>query len=171
MSGRETADREPPAVVAVAAVASNGVIGAGNDIPWRIPEDWRRFRLLTLGHVLVMGRKTYDSIGRPLPGRTTVVVTRDRSWQAESVHVAASVEEALATAEGLRAGTIFVAGGGEVYRACWDRLDRLEITEVHRETAGDVTFPDVTPGEWRESFRDDRDGFSWVSYDRPTQPG
>ncbi|HYP45197.1 MAG TPA: dihydrofolate reductase [Propionibacteriaceae bacterium] len=153
-------------VVGIAAVARNGVIGAGQDIPWRIPEDWRRFRSLTMGHVLVMGRKTYDSIGRPLPGRTTIVVTRDPCWRAAGVGVAATVEQALASAADLQSGSIYVAGGGEIYRACWHRLGRLEITEVHTEADGDVTFPKIDPHAWQQTFREAHDGVSWVSYAR-----
>ena len=156
----------PGEIVGIAAVARNGVIGAGSDIPWRIPEDWRRFRSLTMGHALVMGRKTYDSIGRPLPGRTTIVVTRDPSWRVDHVRVATTVEQALALAAESPSSCVFVAGGGEIYRACWDRLDRLEITEVHLEPTGDVTFPAIDPDAWQETSREDQDGFSWVRYAR-----
>ena len=115
-------------IIAIAAVARNGVIGAENDIPWRIPEDWRRFQRLTTGHVLIMGRKTWASIGRALPGRTTFVVTRDRMWRGDGVRAVPVLEEAFEQAQRLRPSTIFVAGGGEVYRAAWDRLTGLEIT-------------------------------------------
>lgn len=153
-----------PEIVAIAAVARNGVIGAGGDIPWRVPQDWARFKRLTLGHVVVMGRRTYDSIGRPLPGRTTIVITRDRSWRGHGVRVAASVEEALGLARELEPEVIYVAGGGEVYRAAWDRLNRLEITEVDAEPAGDVTFPVIEPARWREIAREPHPGYAFVSY-------
>lgn len=153
-------------VVAIAAVGRNGVIGAESDIPWRIPEDWRRFRDLTLGQVLIMGRKTFDSIGRPLPGRTTIVVTRDKRWRGDGVQVAPTVADAFAQAERLQPQTIFVAGGGEIYRAAWDRLDRLELTEVDRAPEGDVSFPAVDPQDWHEASREQRDGFAYVSYAR-----
>jgi dihydrofolate reductase len=155
-----------PEIIGIAAVASNGVIGAGNDIPWRIPADWRRFKALTMGHVLIMGRKTYDSIGRSLPGRTTFVITRDRMWQAEGVVPVPSVQEALDEALRLNSQIIFVAGGGEIYRAAWDRLTGLEITEVHQSPDGDVRFPEIDPNEWIETARDAGDGFSFVSYRR-----
>ena len=142
------------------------MIGSGNDIPWRIPADWARFQALTLGQVLVMGRKTYDSIGRPLPGRSTIVVSRDPDWHAPGVATAGSVDEALHQAVALRPGLIFVAGGGEIYRAAWDRLDRLEITEVDLEPAGEVTFPAIDPDPWREVAREPHPGFSFVSYQR-----
>ena len=157
---------EGPQVVAIAAVADNGVIGSGNDIPWRIPADWQRFKRLTMGQVLVMGRKTYDSIGRALPGRTTIVVTRDRRWRGDGVRVAPDVTEAYQQAVALTAETIFVAGGGEIYRALWNRLTGLEITEVHRSPVGDVTFPPIEGDDWQEGSREDHDGYSFVTYRR-----
>ena len=153
-------------VVAIAAVARNGVIGAENDIPWRIPEDWRRFQRLTTGHVLIMGRKTWASIGRALPGRTTFVVTRDRMWRGDGVRAVPVLDEAFAQAQLLRPTTIFVAGGGEVYRAAWDRLTGLEITEVDQSPVGDVSFPDIGSADWVETSREPHPGFSFVSYRR-----
>jgi dihydrofolate reductase len=156
-------------IIGIAAVATNGVIGARNDIPWRIPADWQRFKALTMGQVLIMGRKTYDSIGRPLPGRRTFVITRDRRWRGEGVRAVASVEEALDQAVGLDSQTIFVAGGGEIYRAVWDRLTGLEITEVDQNPRGEVTFPEIDPSEWTEIGREAHDGYSFVSYRRRLQ--
>jgi dihydrofolate reductase len=153
-------------IVGIAAVARNGVIGAGQDIPWRIPQDWRRFRDLTTGQVLIMGRKTYDSIGRPLPGRTTFVITRDTMWRGDGVRAVPSVDRALVLAGDLGPATIFVAGGGEIYRAAWQHLEALEITEVDLEPVGNVTFPPIEPHEWRETVREAYDGFSFVSYRR-----
>jgi dihydrofolate reductase len=158
-----------PEIIAIAAVAANGVIGAGNDIPWRISADWQRFKALTIGNVLIMGRKTYDSIGRPLPGRTTFVITRDRMWHGEGVSAVPSVDEALDQAVGLDSQTIFVAGGGEIYRAAWDRLTGLEITEVDQRPDGDVRFPEIDRDEWIETGREIGDGFSFVSYRRRSQ--
>jgi dihydrofolate reductase len=155
-----------PEIIAIAAVAANGVIGAGNDIPWRIPADWQRFKALTMGNVLIMGRKTYDSIGRPLPGRTTFVITRDRMWRREGVCPVPSVDEALNQALLLDPQRIFVAGGGEIYRAAWDRLTGLEITEVDQHPDGEVTFPEIDPEEWIETSREPHDGYSFVSYRR-----
>jgi dihydrofolate reductase len=154
-----------PEVVAIAAVARNGVIGSGNDIPWRIPEDWARFKALTMGHVMIMGRRTYDSIGRPLPGRTVIVVSRDPHWHADGVSVVSDLDEAFARATASSPEKIFVAGGGQIYAAAWDRLDVLEITEVDAAPDGDVVFPDIGP-EWRETSRDRRDGFAFVSFRR-----
>jgi dihydrofolate reductase len=153
-----------PQIIGIAAVAANGVIGAGNGIPWRIPADWQRFKALTMGSVLIMGRKTYDSIGRPLPGRTTFVITRDRMWRGDGVRAVASVDEAIDQAMLLHPKIIFVAGGGEIYRVAWDRLTGLEITEVDQHPYGDVIFPAIDPEEWIETAREPHDGYSFVSY-------
>jgi dihydrofolate reductase len=155
-----------PQIIGIAAVAANGVIGAGNDIPWRIPADWRRFKALTMGHVLIMGRKTYDSIGRALPGRTTLVITRDRMWRGDGVRAVPSVAEALDQALLLDPKIIFVVGGGEIYRAAWELLTGLEITEVDQYPNGDVRFPDIDPEQWIETAREPHDGYSFVSYRR-----
>jgi len=153
-------------IVGIAAVARNGVIGDGQDIPWRIPQDWRRFRDLTTGQVLIMGRKTYDSIGRPLPGRTTFVITRDTMWRGDGVRAVPSLDRALVLAADLGPATIFVAGGGEIYRAAWHHLEALEITEVDLEPPGNITFPPIQSQEWEERTREAYDGFSFVSYRR-----
>jgi dihydrofolate reductase len=148
-------------VILVAAVGSNGVIGRDNDLPWRIREDLQRFKALTLGHTLVMGRKTYDSIGRPLPGRRTVVVTRQLDWAVDGVEVAHDLDLALKLADG---NDIYVAGGGEIYRQALPYADRLELTEVAQSPAGDVTFPTFDRTTWRETARTDHPGFSFVTY-------
>jgi dihydrofolate reductase len=153
-------------IVGIAAVARNGVIGADGDIPWRIPEDWQRFKRLTMGQVLIMGRKTWASIGRPLPGRTTYVVTRDKMWRGEDVFAVPSLDEAFAAAAAREPETVFVAGGGEIYRAAWDRLTGLEITEVDADPEGDVTFPEISSDEWREISREPHFGFAYVGYRR-----
>ena len=165
MSEQPSTGGQRPEVIGIAAVARNGVIGSGNDIPWRIPADWARFKALTTGHVLIMGRKTYDSIGRPLPGRTTIVVTRDPAWRADGVIVVADPEAAFDQAFALAPTKVFVAGGGQVYAATWDRLDSLEITEVDAEPAGDVRFPAIG-ADWRETARDERDGFAFITFRR-----
>ncbi|TQJ17828.1 dihydrofolate reductase [Kribbella jejuensis] len=148
-------------VILIAAVGQNGVIGRDNDLPWRIREDLQHFKQLTLGHTLVMGRKTYDSIGRPLPGRRTVVVTRQPDWSADGVEVVHTLEEALKYD-----GTLYVAGGGEIYRQALPYADTLELTEVHQSPAGDVTFPALPAHHWTETARDPHDGFDFVSYRR-----
>jgi dihydrofolate reductase len=148
-------------IILIAAVGANGVIGVDNDLPWRIREDLQHFKQLTLGHTLVMGRKTYDSIGRPLPGRRTVVVTRRPDWSADGVEVVHTVEEALK-----QDGDIYVAGGGEIYRQALPYADRLELTEVAQSPTGDVTFPSFDRSEWSETSRTPHDGFTFVTYDR-----
>jgi len=155
-----------PEIIGIAAVAVNGVIGSDNDIPWRIPADWQRFKALTMGNVLIMGRKTYDSIGRPLPGRTTFVITRDRMWRGDGVRAVPDLDDAFDQAMLLNPEAIFVAGGGEIYRAAWDRLTGLEITEVDQQPDGDVRFPEIGPDEWIEIDREPGDGYSFVSYRR-----
>lgn len=154
-------------VTIVAAVARNGVIGVDGGLPWRLPEDMRRFKELTLGHVLVMGRRTYESIGRPLPGRTTVVVTRSPDWEAgaEGVLRAGDVEEALTLAAELD-DEVFVVGGAQVYAAALPLADRLELTEVEAEPAGDTFFPAVEWSRWREVRRAPGDGVAYVTYER-----
>ncbi|MFZ0013532.1 MAG: dihydrofolate reductase [Acidimicrobiia bacterium] len=151
--------------VIVAAVAGNGVIGVDGDLPWRIPDDMARFKELTMGEALVMGRETFESIGRPLPGRTTVVLTRRPDWSHPGVEVAHSLQEALDMASSLGLD-VFVSGGAEVYRAALDVADRLELTEVDTEPQGDTFFPDVDWSKWREVSRDPHPGFTFVTYDR-----
>lgn len=148
-------------IVLIAAVGRNGVIGRDNDLPWRIREDLQHFKQLTLGHTLVMGRKTYDSIGRPLPGRRTVVVTRNTDWSADGVEIAHSVEQALKYD-----GTLYVAGGGEIYRQALPYATTLELTEVAQSPEGNVTFPEIVSADWTETAREPHDGFSFVSFRR-----
>ena len=145
----------------VAAVADNGVIGDQGDIPWRIPEDFAHFKRITLGHTLIMGRATYESIGRPLPGRTTVVLTRDRAWSADGVLVAHDLDQALALAEDLP-GDVVIAGGSHVYEEAMSRADEQVLTEVHRTPDGDTFYPDYDPADWAETTRETHDGYDWV---------
>ena len=140
-------------VVLVAAVAANGVIGDRGTIPWRIPGEQKHFKAVTLGHTLVMGRATYDSIGRPLPGRATVVLTRDPGWRADGVLVVHSLPEALRTADDL-AGDVMVAGGAEVYAAALPLADEQVLTQVHLEPDGDTRYPPFDPAAWEETRRD-----------------
>lgn len=132
----------------IAAIADNGVIGRGNDIPWRLPDDWRRFKRTTMGHHLVMGRRTWESIGRPLPGRTTVVVSRGEPELPDGVDLAHSLDEALSLARGRGETECFVAGGAEIYRRALPVADRLLLTRVHASPEGDTRFPDWEPSRW-----------------------
>lgn len=151
--------------VIVAAVARNGVIGVDGGLPWRIPEDLARFKRLTMDGALVMGRETFASIGRPLPGRLNIVLTRQPDWSGEGVVVAHSLDDALTVASA--AGKdVFIAGGSEVYRAALVRADRMELTEVDQSPEGDTWFPEVDWSEWREVAREEHRGFDFVTYDR-----
>jgi len=154
-------------VVLVAAVADNGVIGSGNAMPWHLPEDLRHFKQVTSGHPMVMGRKTFDAIGRVLPGRQTVVVTRDPAWSVHGVLTASDVPSALVLAGELADdGEVMIAGGGTVYSQTIDLADRLEITHVHRVVEGDARFPDIDLGVWEAVRTEPRDGFTWMTYRR-----
>lgn len=152
-------------VVLVAAVARNGVIGDGPDIPWQLPGEQRLFKGLTWGHVLLMGRATYDSIGRPLPGRTTIVLTRSPGWSADGVLVAHDLDEALALADALD-GEVMVAGGGQVYAATLPVADEQVLSLVDLEPPGDAFYPDFDRSEWTETAREHHDGYDRVTYSR-----
>ena len=164
-------------IVLLVAVAENGVIGAGGAIPWRLKADQQRLKAMTLGKPVVMGRKTFVSLRRPLPGRTNIVVTRDAGYRAEGAVVATSFETAHAVAIGdaLRrfATEIAVIGGAEIYAQWIDRADRLEITEVHARPEGDTCFAAIDPAAWEEVARvrnpagpDDSCDYSYVTYRR-----
>src|SRR4051794_29623774 len=148
-------------VTLVAAVADNGVIGAAGGIPWRIPEDFAHFKRVTLGNTLVMGRATYDSIGRALPGRDTIVLTRDPTWAADGVRVAASLDEALVVAADLP-GAIMVAGGAAVYAGALPIADAQILTEVHLSPEGDTYYPEWDRASWVETRRLPGPGLEWV---------
>jgi Dihydrofolate reductase len=141
-------------VSAIVATARNNVIGKDNQIPWYLPADLAYFKKTTIGHHLIMGRNCFESIGRPLPKRTNIVVTRDPYFTASGVLVAHSVEEALGLAFDGGEEEVFVIGGGEIYRETADLWDRLYLTEVDLETDGDVYFPEIAAAEWRESWRE-----------------
>lgn len=131
----------------IAAMTRARVIGADNRLPWRLPEDLRRFRRLTTGHAVVMGRKTFESIGRPLPERRNIVITRQPEFRAAGIEIAASLE---AASELAGEGEVFVIGGAEIYRLALPRADRLYLTWIEREFAGDAYFPLFDPAEFRE---------------------
>lgn len=138
----------------IVAVSRNGVIGVDNKLPWHLPEDLKYFKSVTMGKPLVMGRKTYDSIGRPLPGRTNIVVTRDPQWQAAGVEVAQSLEAALelgrSACVAAGADEIMVIGGEQIYRMTLPAADRLYLTQVDADVEGDAFFPDVDFSEWNQ---------------------
>lgn len=138
----------------IVAMSENGVIGRGNALPWHLPADLKRFKQLTIGHTLIMGRKTFQSIGRVLPGRKTIVVTRDPGVSAEGIEVASTVEEALQKAGG--DPEIFVVGGGEIFGRMLELADRIYLTLVHAKVEGDTYFPDIDwSQQWREVSHED----------------
>jgi dihydrofolate reductase len=145
----------------IAAMSENRVIGRDNQLPWRLPADLKRFKAATMGHVLVMGRKTYESIGRPLPGRRTIVLSRDAGYRPEGVEVASSLSEALELAGDEE---VFIAGGGEVYRRALEVADDILLTLVHGHIEGDAFFPSLNPGIWElveEERRPADDRHAW----------
>ena len=152
-------------VVMVAAVAENGVIGLGGDIPWSIPEDLRHFRAVTRGNTVVMGRRTFDSIGHPLPYRTNVVVTRDPEWSYDGVFRAGSVEEAIELAMEFD-GDVMVIGGAQIYVAAMSRADAQILTEVHLSPEGDTHYPEFDRAGWQETKREPHEGFDFVWWER-----
>jgi dihydrofolate reductase len=147
----------PPAsgtsrICLIAALAANRVIGKNNALPWHLPADLKRFKALTMGHPVVMGRKTYESIGRPLPGRRNLVITRNLDYSAPGCEVVHSLDAAIAACRG--AQEIFIIGGAELFRESLPRAHCLEFTEIRAEIEGDVTFPEFSISEWHETGRE-----------------
>jgi dihydrofolate reductase len=164
-------------IVLIVAAADNGVIGAGGAIPWRLKSDQQRLKAMTMGRPIVMGRKTFVSLRRPLPGRTNIVVTRDDTFRAQGAVVTTSFAAAreVAVADALRRSVaeIAVIGGADIYAQAMEIADRLEINEVHAEPQGDTHFPPIDTGKWQEVARvrnppgpDDSAAFSYVTYRR-----
>ena len=138
----------PPLISLIVAMAQNGVIGRDNSLPWRLPDDLKRFRAFTLGKPILMGRKTFESIGRPLPGRINLVLTRDRSWYAEGVIAVHSVEEALTEAGS--SDELVAIGGAEIYRLVLPFARRIYLTHVHADVPGNITFPEFDSTQWAD---------------------
>ena len=148
----------------IVAVADNGVIGCANKLIWHLSDDLKRFKRLTTGHPVVMGRKTFDSIGRPLPNRVNIVISRDKSLDIEDVVVVNSIDGAV----GLF-GTdeeIFIIGGGEIYRQSMPLADKLYLTLVHQTPEGDTYFPEIDHRQWKEVFREVHKGYEFVDFIR-----
>jgi len=161
-------------VSAIVAVSRNGVIGKDNDLPWHLPTDMKYFKRTTLGHHVIMGRKNFVAMGRPLPGRTNVVITRNPDFTAGGSPVVHSVEEALKLAEQNGEAEAFIIGGGEIYAASMALWDRLYLTRVEAEVEGDVFFPDWEASDWHkvyeEAFPADEKNeypFTILQYERP----
>ncbi len=165
-------------VVLVLAAAENGVIGRGATLPWDLPDDLQHFKRTTLGRPIIMGRKTYDSVGRPLPGRTNIVVTRDPAWTAAGVVAVQSLADAVARAEQQAlidgADAVMVVGGAEIYRLALPYADRIVLTQVHGEVLGDAHFDLEQLANWREIRREqfqggerNSHGFTVIEYWKP----
>ncbi|MCF0054221.1 dihydrofolate reductase [Dyadobacter sp. CY356] len=137
----------------IVAVSENGVIGLNNQLIWRLPDDLKRFKKLTLGHPMIMGRKTFESIGKPLPGRQSIIITRDQNFTFEGTIVVHSLNEAIEEARNTGTNEAFVIGGGDIYNQVQPITDNVYITEVHTETEGDTFFKIENPELWKESER------------------
>ena len=158
-----------PRIYLVAAVAANGIIGAGGRLPWRLPEDLKHFKHLTMGHPVIMGRRTWESLGGPLPGRENIVVSTRRGYEAPGAAVASSLDAALALCAGERVA--FVIGGTRLFEAALPLASGLVMTEIKRDYAGDTRFPEYDRSQWRESQREahtaaDGTRFDFVLYER-----
>ena len=164
---------EASEVVLVLARADNGVIGRDGGLPWRLPADLKHFKALTLGHPMIMGRKTFDSLPGLLPGRRHIVLTRDSGWTGEGAEVAHSVAEAVRLAD---ASIVMVIGGAEIYHLFMPAAGRIELTEVHTDATGDAAIPYPDADKWREVARQDHaaqgeyPAYSFVTFRRRTAP-
>jgi len=152
MSAANPSAIAPPRICLIAALAANRVIGRNNALPWHLPADLKRFKALTMGHPVVMGRKTYESIGKPLPGRRNLVITRNRDYGAPGCEIVHSLDEAIAACRGDQ--EIFIIGGAELYRESLARAHCLEFTEIRAAFEGDATFPEFSLAQWRETGRE-----------------
>lgn len=162
-SPRPCARASAPLISLIAAVARDGTIGAGNAIPWQIRGEQKYFRGITSGHPIIMGRKTHESIGRPLPDRRNIVISRNPDYRAEGCEVFASIEDALAACRD--APEVFVIGGAQLYRECLPRADRLYLTEIDADFGGDTRFPDFDRARWETISRQRQQSESGWSYD------
>ncbi len=170
-------DNSQPKIVFHFAVADNGVIGKDNDMPWHVSSDLKRFKALTMGKPLLMGRRTFESIGRPLPGRTNVVITRDETFSSEGILIASSIEQAMELCEqdarDKGVDEIAVIGGGSIYQALWNQAEKLYVTHVHAEPDGDTFVPDIDEKIWalvskQETVQGERDSapMTFAIYER-----
>lgn len=146
----------------IVAIATNGVIGGDNKLLWHISEDLKNFKRITLGHPMIMGRKTFESFPKALPNRQNIVVTRNPAYTANGADVVLSLDEALKIAS--PKDEIFIIGGGEIYRQAMPLADKLYITHVDLSPQGDTTFPDISSDEWREVLREPHQGYTFTEY-------
>nr|AIA18502.1 Dihydrofolate reductase [uncultured bacterium] len=156
----------------IVAADENNVIGGHNTLLWHLPADFKRMKELTMGHPLIMGRKTHESIGRALPGRRNIVITH-QAVMYPGCEVVSSLDEALAAVQDDPPGEVFIFGGGEIYRQAMSKADRIYLTRVHGKFDGDVTFPEISPAQWKEISREDHAAdaenpysFSFITYER-----
>lgn len=156
-------------VSAIAAIGKNRELGKGNNLLWCIPHDLARFKSITMGHPVIMGRKTFESIGRPLPGRPNIIITRDKSFEAEGCLVTHSIEDAFEEAKDLDDEEVFIIGGGEIYKQAMPYVDKLYLTLIHDEKESDVFFPDYSEFT-KETFREEHEyeglKYTWVDLER-----
>ena len=156
----------------IAAASRNGVIGNKGKLPWRLPADLKRFKQLTMGHPILMGRKTFESIGKPLPGRTNIVVTRQKGFQCCGTTAAHSLEEALLICE--EQPEVFVIGGAEIFRQALPLAGRIHLTRIHRDFEGDTRLFDIDPAAWKETSREEFPAgplpFSFITLERAQPP-
>lgn len=162
-AGTERAESGDARIYLVAAVAENGVIGASGKLPWYLPEDLRHFKQVTTGHPVIMGRKTWESIGKPLPNRNNIVVSRRAGFVAPGAQVASSLDGALALCPGRE--SVMVIGGNELFRAALPRAAGLILTEIHRAYEGDVRFPEFDRRAWKETRREPRVAANGIRFD------
>ncbi len=162
-------------ITIIAAIGSRNELGKNNDLIWHLPADLKRFKKVTSGNYIIMGRNTYESIGRPLPNRTTVIITRNRSYVQEGCLVVHSIEEALELSK--QQDQVFIIGGAKIYEQCLEKdlVDRLDITEVHEQFEADVFFPEIDMNTWEVISREDHEAddknefdYSFISYQKKT---
>ncbi|QXP64331.1 dihydrofolate reductase [Polaribacter sp. HaHaR_3_91] len=162
-------------ITVIAAIAKNNALGKDNDLIWHLPADLKRFKKVTTGHHILMGRNTFESIGKPLPNRTTIIITRNKNYFKEGCLIANSIEEAIEMVE--NKDDIFIIGGAQIYKECIEKdlVDRLDITQVHHEFEADVFFPEIDLKIWKETAREDfladeknKFDFSFVRYSKKT---
>jgi dihydrofolate reductase len=162
-----------PRISLISAMAANRSIGIENRLPWHLPADLRRFKALTMGHPMILGRRTYDSVGRPLPGRPTIVITRQPGWSAPGVIVTHTLDEALERARELDREELFIGGGEEIFRLALDRADRIYLTRIDQDFPGDTYFPEFDGAGWRLVEQEDHPAtesrpysFSFLTYEK-----
>lgn len=167
--GKMYGENMKPKIILIAAVAKNNVIGSKNDLPWYLPEDLKRFKMLTTGKTVLMGRKSYESIlkrlGKPLPNRVNIVITRQGGFHVpEDVQVFHNIDSAFKSLQDLE--EIFVIGGGEIFNQTFDQADKLHITHVHKDVDGDVFFPEIKDRVWKKIREEINDGYTFADYER-----